>query len=119
MVSIDGNLRRGHQAIEKFWQRCIRDRFLVEMNQPLRGDWLRIGRVARCVLLTLMLLLPQLVHQVFILALKADHREYYATIVDEDLVPHQKFLSYVLIVNHKEVLVALPSRICRNANLLA
>ena len=119
MVSIDGNLRRGHQAIEKFWQRRIRNRFLVEMNQTLRRDRLRIGQVARCVLLTLMLLLPQLVHQVFLLALKADHREYYATIVDEDLVPHEKFLGYVLIVNHKEVLVALPRRVRRNANLLA
>ena len=111
MISIDRNLSRGHQAIEKFGQRGIRDRFLVQMNQPLRRDWLRIRWVARCVKLTLMLLLPHLVHQVFLLALEADHREYDATIVDQDLVPHQKFLGYVLIVNHEEVLVTLPRRV--------
>lgn len=70
-------------------------------------------------MLPLMLLLPHLVHQVFLLALKSDHSEDDPAIVDEDFVPNQKFLSYVLIVNHEEVLVTLPRPVRRDAYLLS
>jgi len=58
-----------------------------------------------------MLLLAYLIKKVFLLALEADDSEDDAAVVDEDLVPDEKFLRNILIVNHKEVLITFPLRV--------
>ena len=64
-------------------------------------------------------ILPHLVHQILLLALETDHSEDDTTIVDQHFVPNQKFLRYVLIVDHEKVLVTLPSPVRRNAYFLS